>query len=102
MTKPAKARRAYDRLDPEAATPEQPAKASAEASSVAEAIRAARPPAPEPETKLYGRRAAGYRQLNVSVPPELHKRAKRWCDDRDVTLSELVEHLLRQHIEREG
>ena len=66
--------------------------------TLAERARARRPPEPEPETKLYGRRAAGYQQLNVAVPPDVKRRLKRYADDHELTMGEVVELLILEHV----
>ena len=79
------------------AKPDAEVKASPE-HDLAAAVKARRPPSPEPETPLYGRRKAGHVQVNVTLPPDLRRRLRRYAEDHDLTMSEVVEVLVARHV----
>lgn len=89
------------RDEPEAAaTPAAPSvqPLPADLEALAAAIRAKRPKPERPEAPVYGRRREGYVQLGLTVSPEVKERLRAAAERGGVTMSELLDALLKQHL----
>ena len=68
------------------------------ADPLADRILAAREPKPERSTPVYGRAAKDYPQLNTRIRPDLKRRLERYCFERGLQMSEVVERLVDEHV----
>ena len=100
MTKP-KARGAYGRLTKPAPDPEP----EAGTGSLADRVRAdaaKRTPPRQRETPLYGRAKQGLPQLNVRIEADTKRRLERYCFEHGVLMADVVDRVIREHLDREG
>lgn len=65
---------------------------------LAAAIRATRPAPLKAPARVYGRRAHGFVQLGVTVSPEARDLLRAAAAAHDVSMSELLDELLRRHL----
>ena len=91
----------YDHLtDPAPAVTLEAAAATASIAALAEAIRSTKAPASPPTTPVYGRRARGFVQLGLTVSRESKDLLRRAAEEHDVSMSELLDELLRRYLTR--
>ena len=73
-------------------------RSTSKADPLADRILAAREPAPERSTPVYGRAKQGHPQLNVRVPADIKRRLQRYCFEHEVEMSEVIERLIDEHV----
>jgi hypothetical protein len=77
-----------------------PAPAPGGVAELAAAIRATRPAPLKAPAPVYGRRAQGFVQLGVTVSPEARELLRAAAATHKVSMSELLDELLRRHLSR--
>ena len=75
-----------------------PAPAPGGVAELAAAIRATRPAPLKAPAPVYGRSAHGFVQLGVTVSPEARELLRAAAVAHDVSMSELLDELLRRHL----